>query len=677
MDLSYEPRSNFVQTDTPQNVSAPDEGPALHKLSPEVERAFPSPPENYKPGPTSAPRMLDEESMWYKVGTVLSSFGEQIPTSVKLKMAQQQVDHQASQDKLAWDNFYRVSALGKAQMQKQNRDAGIELMGLTPQFKAELSALKSDDIKGREGLVAAWSQIGEGLMKGGGNFIKHISKNLYSVHAMDAFLNHPDPETREQFQMMAASVGPDKMYQLEPFMNLAKSATFDWANSISAELPMETKTLMGNGELNEADFRSAMKKRMIEKEMLPSQRAAVLAYFDSADGQGFMANKNIQTNKAALAHQVKQKEASPIEQQKAEEFKKNQEEIDEYDKAIAAKQTTKYNKAYIEQKRSDNRTMMKIQSPETNPTDSPNKDFNIALNAETDGVYKSMSDIDALEEGPEKKRAYAIARRLRKQLVEEKPEASLAARESAQHDNVSKPAYTVGKNGLPQRVTGKLTEEEYKRGDNLFAMTPAQQKEYSKLDAVEQRGSMLFESANKAYGVNKSKADKFGQWLAEQDPTGLGAAAFTPDIHNYLSERDSAIGDFARSLSGEVGVLTDQDIERVKKMFSTAADTPATRKVKEKVFRRLIDINRRAVTSLIFGNKGTELDGTYTPEQAKAAQGKLFRQEIEGALGSVEALSRKDQAELKGTEATSLASPPSESVKKPGESLLDKMKKGQ
>src|SRR5207245_1959726 len=131
------------------------------------------------------------------------------------------------------------------------------------------------------------------------------------------------------------------------------------------------------------------------------------------------------------------------------------------------------------------------------------------------------------------------------------------------------------KTGKLQIVKGALSEYNYRTG-NYFSMTPVQSEKWSKLAQADAGGMALFDAADKGY-----KATTAGQQAKELAlEMGMGnrigqaiAARTAPDLYNYVARRNSALGTYARSLGGEVGVLTDQDIARVIQMFPSASDT--------------------------------------------------------------------------------------------------------
>jgi len=60
------------------------------------------------------------------------------------------------------------------------------------------------------------------------------------------------------------------------------------------------------------------------------------------------------------------------------------------------------------------------------------------------------------------------------------------------------------------------------------------------------------------------------------------------DVQMYNDHAQAFAGVLAHKFSGEVGRLTDQDVERVLKMTLKATDSPEERKIKEDVMRRLV-----------------------------------------------------------------------------------------
>jgi len=68
-----------------------------------------------------------------------------------------------------------------------------------------------------------------------------------------------------------------------------------------------------------------------------------------------------------------------------------------------------------------------------------------------------------------------------------------------------------------------------------------------------------------------------------------------PQVTAYEALRQANIGPVARVISGEVGVLTDRDINRAEDMLPKVTDTPAEVKLKIKQMRDLLKIRMAAV----------------------------------------------------------------------------------
>lgn len=70
--------------------------------------------------------------------------------------------------------------------------------------------------------------------------------------------------------------------------------------------------------------------------------------------------------------------------------------------------------------------------------------------------------------------------------------------------------------------------------------------------------------------------------------SGLTGGASNPDVADYEALRQSMIGPLARTISGEVGVLTDRDISRAEKLLPKISDDPRVAEKKIENLRKLI-----------------------------------------------------------------------------------------
>ena len=679
---------------TTPNTAAPTEPtpvPGLNSqgLTPTQARAFPEIPPEYTPGVDAPVKHAYEDSLLYKISSVFASYGESIPSQLKVKLAQQQVDMNKQKQQMAMSNFYTNNEVTKSALAAHNRDAINQAMELLPNYKARLATVRpgSDE---HSLILNNQADVLESLMPGGGKVMRHIAQNLPNVFAMDVFLR--DPQKGQEFQKIVDRMGYANAIQTKEWMNLGHIAVTDWTSTMTGMLDTDmVKRIQkakesGTSDVTEDEYKDAMMKGAIDNNMDPGQRQAVMAYLDSDMGQRFMANKNIKLGAAAVAHQMKEKPGSGVTLQgllKEEDLKQTYlllQNAKEHP-GLVPESVVEAAKNRLDQHLGlAAKTAAGGQFSENNPL----TPFLLqASNYRFKDPTTMMEGIDP--NSKEGLKRQAILNTAITNMKAAGPDASMNAKLEAPHDMVGAPVYRMDKSGKPYRVSGNMTEREYREGAGMFTMTMDQRKQMQDLDAMEARGNELFKMADKTYKAKDktSRALEVGaERVASADPNGLvdvlgtlvGVKQAYPGIAEYVSQRDSALGRFAKALGGEAGVLTDQDIARVKKMFNTASDTPEIRKAKYEAYKQLININRMAITSLLTSDRSY---GEVSPDQLRQIAPQ-YRDKIEGILGSVEDRVNKNQESSVPTKpaAQSLAEPAGQSTSKPnrGQSLLEKMR---
>ena len=208
-------------------------------------------------------------------------------------------------------------------------------------------------------------------------------------------------------------------------------------------------------------------------------------------------------------------------------------------------------------------------------------------------------------------------------------------------------------------VRENVTEGELRTNKNFLKVTPEQKKELRELNVSIESTKQIFESAEEAFKGDSSKMGLSAAELAmtsEESALTLGpkllAKQSYPKLAEYVARRESTLGKFARSVSGEVGVLTDQDVGRIRNMFPTATDTKTIRKSKEKSIHALIELNRKFAVEVLAGDLSPdEVDTLKRSDKYKNA--------AQGILGSAEGVSKVETVNTVRSE-----------------SLLEKMRKG-
>lgn len=666
----------------PAGIAAPSVAPAgklsipgadPFALSPEQERALPLPPEGYTPGPTSPVRHAYEDNILFKIGTALSSFGEQIPTNMKIKIAQQEADIAKDTNKRGWDNYFQNNVKTRAMMQQHMRDQQMAWFQVLPMMKAHLSMIdQKKDPKGYADFLEHFVNSSESMWKGGGAAMQYIGNNLASVYDGDDLLSaDDDPANRDMARQQVQQMGYPEWMQSKERVALSLSRNQARLNMGQLHFSHDDLDLLKSGKMTEEQFRTSYKQMLLDQRQSGPASAAARHFLDTPEGQKRMNAMGVKTDSMEYAQDLKHKELDGIAQAKAERFKRNQD--------IVALEDSPKGKGVqdpgvvAEARQQINQTLGLEQKDAAANQLSQNNPLAIALHHESggkfDNPYTMLKGID-----PHSKE-YGIRMGYYNKAMEytatSKAQGSLDVKLAAQHDLMKEPLFKVGKDGWPEKVKGFVSQMDYMAGQAGFSMSTKQQEQMADLQAQGERGVALFKQADKAYTA-MTPAQQVAQVAAElaagNDVTGSLTAKFAPNIYNYVAARDSALGKFARALGGEVGVLTDQDVARVRRMFDTAADTSETRAAKARAFSQLIDINKRSIMRYTMNNNGTAPTGAAL-ESLKEEN----KDAVSGVLGSVE---DKVNRQSKGTEAKSLAEPADGSSKAPvsrANALRDRM----
>lgn len=100
----------------------------------------------------------------------------------------------------------------------------------------------------------------------------------------------------------------------------------------------------------------------------------------------------------------------------------------------------------------------------------------------------------------------------------------------------------------------------------------------------------------------------------------MTGGASNPDVADYEALRQSMIGPLARTISGEVGVLTDQDISRAEKLLPKISDDPRVAEKKVANLRKLIGNQTGEVPPAPAPNVAGDQAGLLSPESVVAAE---------------------------------------------------------
>lgn len=648
----------------------------------QYSNSLPSPPEGYHPGPMAPARHEYEDSTMFKIGSVLASYGESVPINLQLKMAQQEADLKQHANKRAWDNYYANNEAMRATLQAHARDAQKDFLSMWPNIKGQISST-IDPVKRKE-LADHWGTLAESLSPGSGKLVAYFNDNMASVLDGDDLLGDEDASVSGPAQKVLSSMGYDNWIMSKERQQMSAVRNVDRTASVVGRMakPMQEKLASARAGTgpgpDEIEFRKEFKQTLLQSGLRTTAMMAAQLFLDTEQGQNMMTGLGVRTNAITAQKQKKSHELSDIERGRNEEYTQKKSLLED-----AASNPGKYTESYLKTVKDEVAVFHKLQAPETSPGPNPNNTFNNALKIKSRGKLSSADDIAKLPLS-EQQAAYALADKTLDEVREASAQAQMQARMDTPHDNAGSPVFEMTPNGEIKRV--KIgSEREYRTGKH-FKMTPEQLKKTGEFQYVKSAGLDLLDKADLAYTAKTEWEFKKQQAaeLAMTDPLtdklfGSAAKKAYPRIADYVAGRGSQLGKFARSLGGEVGVLTDQDIFRVEKMFPTASDTSYVRKLKRNAFLKLVELNKTAITTALIGNEGTGNEGQLSVEQMADLKTQ-YKSTVDGILGSIEGIdSRTEGPPSKAKKPAALqvdpATPAAPSVHR-GESLRERMLKG-
>lgn len=116
-------------------------------------------------------------------------------------------------------------------------------------------------------------------------------------------------------------------------------------------------------------------------------------------------------------------------------------------------------------------------------------------------------------------------------------------------------------------------------------LTATQQAQQTKIKDVKDSVDLLEKNLKEVEVSGPLSSSLIGKYSLLNKITGGG---LFPQATDYEALRKSLIGPLARSISGEVGVLTDKDIERAEGLLPKATDPKKVRENKLKNLREII-----------------------------------------------------------------------------------------
>ena len=670
----------FVPATRPEGFA-----PNFMELTDEQKRSLPVAPPEFQPGLTSVGKAQDERGLGQRIADAFSSVHGDIPLSMKIKLAKQDADIHLSTNKLAWATYYQHNVNYRKDLEAHNAHMAVQGLQLRPMMMDEIFMAKPEN---KQKVTDRWVKTLNGFGPGLGDMALMAYQSPGVSQVQNLMLKEPGA-IGEAHRALATQQGLEKWITTPQTKDAATTKAKDLLWLAQANLPRPMKDKLDAGTLTEEEFSKAMPEVAFNLQgqgWTQEYARAAQAFMTEEEGQKTLAGLGIKTNSALL----KQQGASHGKDDTAIQKMQNRDAM-EADAVLqdAKKNPDKYSKSYLAQVKDTYDKLIHVKAPETNPGTNENNAFNQQFAIDTankfgpDGKVGSVEEIANLPKKDQDK-YYALADQTKQKIAERGPLAGNTAKLSMPHDSNEKPVYVV-KDSRIARVSKPMTQAEYLNYPGGFTMTPAQKEHNSKIDAAEIGGKELLTQAEGAY-TGKTWLEKKQEVLAENmltsapgffsDQVREEAAARYPKLAAYVAARDAVLGTYAKGLGGETGVLTDQDIARVRKLFSGAYDNKETRAAKMKTFQRIIDLNRKALANILTSNQGTDNEGQVSPAQWMEAK-KTYRDQVQGMLGDVEAKAKAAQAQGQPKEAKSLAEDaPTQANPGSIDSLKERMRKG-
>ncbi len=648
------------------------EAPQGFALSPEMDRVLPRPPAGYEPSAMAPIRHDYEDSTLFKIGTTLQSFSKDaIPAQLKIKAAQAEADLAIDKRKLEWNNYYKSNEVARELSQQQNRDASATFLKLLPPMKAELYSMIGQPPEDTAKALAHMKLIANSLHPGGGDLVDYFHKNMSTVYAMDAIASHPDKKISGQVLPLINSMGYDNAVKSPQWATVANQVNTDWVSEAVRSFPPDLKAKIYGTDpkrMNEMEFRDALNTYGIMMGKRDVEVKSMVTHLSTVNGQRQLAGMNVDTDQAALAHQIKQKEMG-LKEKLSDEDLSNTKAVLDFDKAHPGSLPAQF----VSDARLNFGRHIGTVAKEASPGQfSENNPLSTYIMLASKQKYKDPDTLFAgvvpgSKDSADRLAILAEAHRLK---AEANPMGQMQAQMAKPGDTSNYFVASDLRMGKLTPARGQVVEGDLRDSSKYIKVTPDQKKELRDIESTSGSADQIFDTAAKAYGKGGNaylvaQAESTLQW-DPSNPASQAAIVLAkknyPDLAEYVSRREATLGKFARSVSGEVGVLTDQDVGRVRNLFPTAGDTPQIMKAKRKALSNLIALNRKFAHQVLAGD--------MTPGEVDVLKNsKEYRDASQGILGSVDP---KATASQRLEEQTQEAG----DKRNRGNSLLDSMKKG-
>mgnify|MGYP001593408662 FL=1 len=628
-----------------------DLNPYTQSIAPSKQAVTKS-PAGYEPGYTSPVRRQYEDSTMFKIGAALASWGEDMPVQMKLRIAQDQADLAQSKDRLAWANYHQTNKLARISAQEHNQNMMFKMFEIAPSIKGHLSSLSPEE---RPKAAEWYSKYADSVSPGFGKVWTTFGKAPHIVLGMDKLMKSPG-DTGKAFRQLVETRGYENVIADPILHELIDTQSRDLFPLVHSRFTKDEKDALIKGEMPETQFRAAFMKASQDESFQndPQDLAYAQHVLNAPWAQGMMAHYGVKLDATALKMQSKEKPAGEetISGIKAKEYNKLKNRV-----MLAEQDPDAFAPAQVADMKKQMGILLGTESKDQGSN--PNNMVNQRLQIISKGKVSDVESIATMKPA-EQAQAYAWAEQARKEQDQASGMGSLNAKMSTPGDTSQYVrADELLKNGRIIPVRDNVTEGELRTNKAYLKTTPEQRKEIRELNVIAESARQIFKSAGEAFDPPHSTMGMAAAELAinaEENALTIGpkvaAKAAYPKLADYIARREATLGKFARAISGEVGVLTDQDAGRVRNIFPNATDSASTRKAKERSFKALFELNKRFAAEVLAGEMSPD-------EAALLKETPKYRDAAQGILGSAEGVGKSQEAP---------------GVR--GESLLEQMRKG-
>lgn len=611
----------------------------------------------YYASPTSIAQQELDDSIGSKIANFFVGASTQpgeMNVVEKLRLAKAQHYLEMSKHDLAVKNSIKHQQQLDLAAKEHNQNMQLKAYEALPNAKGLLDSIA--DPEQRKVEAAKQAKIFNSMAPGVGDMLLAMGESRAWILGVDE-LASSNSAAGEAFRDLTKTMGYEKAALHPATKSMILTQSKDLIPLIYTRFTQAQKEKLSKDGMTEAEFREAFKESASDPSFKPTARflAYAMSTLDESFAPSILAHLGVKLDSTALKMQQKEKPAGEetLSGIKAKEYNKLKARV-----ALAEQDPDAFAPAQVADMKKQMGILLGTESKDQGSN--PNNMVNQRLQIISKGKVQDVESIAVMPPGKAKEQAYAWAEQARKEQDQASGMGSLNAKMATPGDTsnyiLADKLLATG-HAIPVREN--VTEGELRSNKNFLKVTPEQKKELRELNVSIESTKQIFESAEDAFKGDHSKMPLAAAELAmtaEENALTIGpkvlAKSSYPKLAEYVARRESTLGKFARSVSGEVGVLTDQDVGRVRNMFPNATDTKSIRKSKEKSINALIELNRKFAVEVLAGN--------LSPDEVDALKrSDTYRNAAQGILGSAEGVKPVTETPARG------------------ETLLEKMRKGQ